>query len=299
MQRSVMLVFMHRLLFVDEPSLPIPKVPANQRVTSITVKTISREPLYRPFCTIWMNLSKRQVRLCSRLPLDTLTDNDELVLEIVDVVTLYWNPRRLEIRYTKGRNYTAARLYYWILHTFMPIILEISYGYYMLHVGAIEVGNKPILFAARSYGGKSTLTDYFLHRGHTLYSDDSLGIQKTDRYYYAIPSYPYHRPFREAEELGYYIENFATTSTPIKDIYWLVKSQQDATVEISTLKGVEKFKALKATIFVNFMFLRENHFNFLAELSERVNIHAISVPWDIERLSEVYDAITRNLSDDS
>ena len=129
-------------------------------------------------------------------------------------------------------------------------------------MGSVEIGGKPVVFSAFSFGGKSTMTDYFLQKGHTMLSDDSLAIDKRGNEYYAIASYPFHRPYREFETLGYPVENFATEPKPLHAVYLLEKSEPDAAVEIIELKGIEKFKAFHYSSFIDFSFMKKERFDF-------------------------------------
>ena len=211
--------------------------------------------------------------------------------EIKGVVTLIWDASDKKIIYIRGKNYTHERLRFWVFHTFFPIVLELERIYRILHVGSVEIKGKPVLFSAFSYGGKSTLTDYFIKQGHTMLSDDSLAIEKRGEIYYAIASYPFHRPYRELETLGYHVENFATEPKPLHAVYLLEKSEPDAHVEIIELKGIEKFKAFHYSSFIDFDFMKKERFEFFTEMAKHVPVYKVKVPWDLERLGEVYETI--------
>ena len=144
-------------------------------------------------------------------------------------------------------------------------MLELRGIYHILHVGSVEIEGKPVLFSAPSFGGKSTMTDYFIQKGHTMLSDDSLGIDKRGDKYYAIASYPVHRPYRELETLGYPVENFATEPKPLHAVYLLEKSEPDVEVEIIEIKGIEKFKAFHYSTFIDFDFMKKERFDSFSE----------------------------------
>jgi len=161
----------------------------------------------------------------------------------------------------------------------------------MLHVGAVEVAGRPIFFSAESFGGKSTLTDYFIQQGHALYSDDSLAIFTQDNTFYTVASYPFHRPYREPETLGYPVENVARQPTPLSAGYVLEAVAADADVSITELEGIEKFKAFHFSGFIDLDFFKAHHFQLRAELAKAVPIYKVSIPWKMERLGEVYTKI--------
>ncbi len=144
----------------------------------------------------WMNSSGQEIQYLSQEVFSKNNHDFSWAMEIKDTLTLFWDSDKLEILYRKGQNYTPKRLEFWLYHTFFPISLELRNIYKTVHVGSIEIEGKPILFSAFSFGGKSTMTDYFIQKGHTMLSDDSLGIDKRGDTYYAIHSYPFHRPYR-------------------------------------------------------------------------------------------------------
>jgi len=245
-----------------------------------------------PLAREWFSASEQEVRYhASPFYDEKANERSSLALEIKDVVILIWDAEARKIIYIKGKNYTPQRLRFWIFHTFFPIILELEHIYHILHVGSVEVEGKPVLFSAFSFGGKSTLTDYFLQKGHLLLSDDSLGIDKRGDDYYAIPSYPFHRPYRELETLGCYTENFATEPKPLHAAYLLEKSDADAKVEITEVTGIEKFKAFHYSTFIDFSFMKKERFEFFTVMAKFVPVYRVTVPWDMERLNEVYEQI--------
>lgn len=236
-------------------------------------------------------MSGQEVCYYSKVPFEEADKNFSWALEIKDVLTLVWDADTRKIIYTKGENYAPKRLRFWVYHTFFPLVLELQRMYRILHVGSVEIEGKPVLFSAFSFGGKSTLTDYFIQKGHTMLSDDSMAIDKFGETYYAIASYPFHRPYREVETLGYPVENFATEPKPLHAVYLLEKSEPDAAVEINELKGIEKFKAFHYSTFIDFDFMKKERFEFFTEMAKQVPVYKVKVPWDLQRLGEVYKAI--------
>jgi serine kinase of HPr protein (carbohydrate metabolism regulator) len=173
----------------------------------------------------------------------------------------------------------------------LPIYFSIAQKYRFLHAGAVEVEEKAILFMAPSFGGKSTLTDYFIQRGHPLITDDKLATFERDGNFYAVPSHPYHRPFRTVEVLGHLCANPATHVRPIHAIYILEKGEPDGEIAIRKLKGVEKFSRLHEGGEMNFSFFTPQYVTYLARLANHVHVFNVTVPHDLKRLEEVYQAI--------
>lgn len=212
-------------------------------------------------------------------------------LEIKDTMILVWDAKQRNILYVRKQAYTFQRLQFWVLHTFIPLILELERSYHLLHAGAVEIAGKAVLFSAFSYGGKSTLTDFFMQNGHAMLTDDSIAIEKRRDGYYATSSYPFHRPFRKIETLGYFVENFVTDPKPVGAVYLLEKSAPDAPVGVTEIKGIEKFKALHFSSFIDFAFMKQERFCFFTEMTKRVGVYKITVPWDTARLPEVYETV--------
>jgi len=288
------MIFGHSLFFCNEISLNEFNMRSNTHLDTF-IYVIENETLSLtnrfPYCSERGTLSGQEIYYYSEKPFHKYNKPFSWGLEIKDTLSLVWNTNHQEIIYCKGVNYTSKKLRFWIYHTFLPLIIELENKYCMMHVGAVEVEGKPILFSALSYGGKSTLIDYFLKKGHTLLSDDSLAIDEEDNVFYVVPSYPYYRPYRKLESLGYYTENFTTKQKPIYILYTLKKVTGDSDIVITELKGIEKFKALHKSIFIDFYFMKKKHFEFLTEMAKNIFIFEITVPWDMERLEEVYEAI--------
>ena len=223
------------------------------------------------------------------------TDKDKLwVFEVKGVVTFFWHSGTMKLEYVKYENFTEILLKYWTLHVVLPAFLIIEGIYDFLHAGAVEVDEKPILFIAPSMGGKSTMTDYFMKQGHTMISDDKVATFQRDGDFYAVPSYPHHRPYRNTEDIGYFVENFANTPKVMHAIYALESVESDKDVTIEPLAGIEKFKSLRDAKEMNLFFHESIQFEYLTKVVQRLSVFRVTVPWDIERLDEVYYAIIKH-----
>ena len=121
------------------------------------------------------------------------------------------------------------------LSYFFAYLFTLENKYYFIHAGAVEIKGNPILFIANSFGGKSTLTDYFIKKNHTMISDDKVATFIKEELIYAVPSYPYHRPYRKVEDLGIFIENFSKENKPISKIYNLIKSDEKEEIFINEI----------------------------------------------------------------
>ncbi len=218
-------------------------------------------------------------------------ENQLWAFEVKGVVTFFWHSATLTLEYIKHDNFTEKLFEYWCSHIVLPVFFTIEETFDFLHAGAVEVEGNPILFIADSFGGKSTMTDFFLKQGHTMLSDDKVAMYKKNNQFYAVPSHPHHRPYRKMEDLGFFVQNFSIASKPIHIIYELEKGRVDAEIKIIELQGVEKFKSLRFASEMNVFFQKEKRFYFLMQLANHVPVYKVSVPWDIKRLSAVYDSI--------
>jgi len=211
--------------------------------------------------------------------------------EVKDVVTFFWYSDTLNLEYIKHKNFSEALLEYWCLHIALPIYFTIEETFDFLHAGAVEIDGKPILFIAESFGGKSTMTDFFMKKGHTVVSDDKVATYEKDRQFFSVPSHPHHRPYRKMEDLGFLIKDFGIQPKAIHAIYELEKVDASAEIKIIELQGIEKFKSLRYASEMNIYFLKVKRFKFLMKMAKQVRVFKIQVPWDIKRLNEVHNVI--------
>ena len=211
--------------------------------------------------------------------------------EVKDVITFFWHSGMMKLEYLKHNNFTEDLLKYWILHVVLPTFFIIEGIYDFLHAGAVEINEEPVLFIAESFGGKSTMADYFMKQGHTMISDDKVATFQKDGDFYAVSSHPYHRPYRDIEDLGFFVDNFTQMPRIMHSIYALEKVGSEKEVIISMLTGVEKFIALRSAKEMNLFFPESKQLNYLGAIAQRLSVYKVTVPWDLNRLNEVYHAI--------
>ena len=212
-------------------------------------------------------------------------------LAVEGVVSFTWVGGQPTISYHLHQEGTQPLLVFWFVHIFLPLQLTLERGYDFIHAAAVEVEEKPILFIAPSTGGKSTLADYFLKQGHPMLSDDKVATFFDQGHYYAVPSHPHHRPFREFEVLGYPVEHFAQQARPIHAFYVLEAAEPDAEIEIIEVTGFRKFEELLPNYLFSFRFLQEQRLRWLAQLADQSLVYRVSRPWNLERMPATYEAI--------
>ena len=241
--------------------------------------------------TDWLYMSGQKARYSAQREFSGCLAGCRWGLEVKDVAAFSWVNGEYRIEYQPLANFSPERLRFWVLHTLLPIVFTLQRDFEFLHVGAVEINDKPVLFAAESSGGKSTLTDYFIGRGHKMLADDSLGIYQQDGGFYAVPSYPFHRPYRQLEVLGNPVSDMATQARPVHSLYSLEKAGADTEVQIRQLGGVERFSAFHFSSFMNFDFFKQRRFDFFAEMAKVTPAFVVTVPWSLERLGDVYEVL--------
>jgi hypothetical protein len=212
-------------------------------------------------------------------------------LEVENVVSFTWIGSETTIDYQLHGEGTQALLVFWFVHIFLPLHLTLERGYDFIHGAAVEVDEQPIVFIAPSTGGKSTLGDYFLKQGHPMLSDDKIATFLQDGHYYAVPSHPHHRPFRQFEVLGNPVEYFADRARPIHAFYVLQQAEPNAPTEITEITGFRKFEELLPNYLYSFSFLQEQRLRWLAQLADQSLVYRVSRPWNLQRMHETYEAI--------
>lgn len=286
-----MFAFNFNILFPDEPSLGRDSIdPAKGH---IEVRK-SREPLHFeafPHRSPYAPMSGREAAYGANAPFSHCQKGCRWGVDIKEVMSLSWVCGESTITYMPKEKFTAELLQFWILHTILPLIFTLEERYTFLHVGSVEIEGAPVIFSADSFGGKSTLTDYFIQKGHPMLSDDSLGTYAENGEIMAVASYPFHRPYRETEALGYPVSRVMKGAKALTAVYLLEQSDPDAAVEIVEVKGIEKYKAFHYSTFVNLHFRKEKHFQSMNHLIKTLPLFKVSIPWKLERLDEVYRAI--------
>lgn len=197
--------------------------------------------------------------------------------------------------------------------------LELT-GCLALHASVVQSNNRAIAMVADKGGGKSTLATYLLSRGFELLSDDMLIARASnDGRIEALPGIPQIRSFPEALDrlvdpgihrhaVGSYttkqwihagtagLDRFCSRPTPLGAIYVLERADVQGPVA-SPLAGTMGFTRLMEFSYhanlLSYLDKSESRDRFikLADLTHRVPVIHLSIPNDLEALSEVTEAI--------
>ena len=238
----------------------------------------------------------REVFLHTDRPLALSESGQRWCLEVRDVVSFYWVGGLPLIEYELHSEGTQPLLVFWFVHIFLPLQLTLERGYDFIHSAAVEVEGQPVLFIAPSTGGKSTLGDYFLKQGHAMLSDDKVATFLYEGEFWAVPSHPHHRPFRQFEVLGNPVQKFATGPGPIHAFYVLEANKPEEGISIEEVLGFRKFEQLLPNYLFGFEFLKRQRMVWLAQLADRSRVFRIHRPWNLSRQHEVYEAICAHSS---
>lgn len=215
-------------------------------------------------------------------------------MRVAGLVDFYWSSGEPDVYYQVEAACSAELLVFWFVHIVLPFYLALERSYDFIHAAAVEVDESPVLFIAPSAGGKSTLGDFFLQRGHQMLSDDKVATLLHDGTFYAVPSHPHHRPFRQVEVLGHPIERFATRARPIHACYVLERDEPHSATCITELQGFRKFEQLAPHYLFEFDFLLERRLHWLARLADRTRVFRVRRPWNLARMPEVYEVICQH-----
>ncbi len=291
-----MIAYNHYIKFI--PELDTGKTVKASFDNIVTIKELkllnSNERLEYSYKWTWSNNQGRDIFLYTDREFNRTVPGQAWEFNIKNVVTFLWHSGDLTLKYIPEKNFTLKLLEYWSLHIVLPIFFTIEEQYDFLHAGAVEVDGEPILFLAESFGGKSTMTDFFIKQGHTMISDDKVAVIERDGEFLAVPSHPHHRPYRKTEDLGYFIENISTKPKPLQAVYELEPTEAGADINITELVGIEKFESLRFSSEINLSFLKVQRFELISCLAKQVPVYKVFVPWDLNRLIEVYHAIVKH-----
>lgn len=286
-----MIAYNHCINFV--PELKNDKNVEDSFANVITVQQSTHNDLHDNFISMmtFYNSQGRDLTLYTDREVARTQSGQLWAFEVKDVVTFFWQSGTSTLEYLSHKKFTLTLLEYWCLHLVLPIFFTIEEKYFFLHAGAVEVSEKPILFVAESFGGKSTMIDFFIRQGHKMISDDKVATFEKEGVFLAVSAHPYHRPYRKMEELGMLVEKFSSSMKPINAIYKLERADADAKVDVRSMHGGNKFIALRYASEINMFFQKSLRFDYLMKMARNLPVFQVAVPWDMDRLSEVHQAV--------
>ena len=234
----------------------------------------------------------RQVNLSTDLEQGRDVPGAQWCYTVKDVVRLTWTVDSRIIFYEIGPRGNSALLTFWLVHLVLPLYLTLERIYVFFHAAGVEIEGRPVLFTAPSMGGKSSLVQYFLGRGHALVADDKLPTYQENGGYMAAPAHPFCRARRTFENLGCRAPESMLRPKTICCLYELEPAGAGDRVQIQKIRGMKKLELLLPHCLYTLIYLQPERMRYLADLLESVPIFSLHLPWDLERLPEVYDKLS-------
>jgi hypothetical protein len=210
----------------------------------------------------------------------------------------------------------ADTLRHLFLDQVWPLVLSGS-GRFVIHASAVVLPDgRAVAFAGRAGAGKSSLAASMATAGCRLVSDDCLLLERSERGWRVVPSYPGLRlwPHTLAKlvpdggagsDVAHYTNKkrlpagvlpFARGAAPLAAMYLVRRRTASAKVRVSPLAGASAVMELVPFTYVLDWEAREQlewSFAHLAELTTAVPVMWLDVPHAVRRLGEVTDLLTR------
>jgi hypothetical protein len=263
------------------------------QVLRLEINTLNHQETVFEYQTPAVEIHGRQIQLFSNVAFSSsrISDERQWQVNVEGLFSFSWSNVSdiMSVKYENELN--LEKLSFWLLHTIIPIYLTLKQSSLLLHASVVEVENKAIFFVAPSFGGKSTLADFFVKQKHSLLSDDKVRLEFREKNYLAFPSYPYRRPYREFEKLGDHTEYFSHKPLSLGNIYVLnyVEPQDDCSIE--TISGLHKFEVLKNAYLYEPVSMSKIEMEYLLNLVQHSVVYQVKLPKDITKLTQVYRMI--------
>lgn len=289
-----MIAYNHLIKF--EPPLNNGKCVSSKysNVLKVRQRVVPDNQAELPFKLKFFNNQGRDIVLYTDRPFANSEAGQLWVLDVVGVARFCWRGQQRLVEYSPQAHFSSELLEYWSLQIVLPLYFTIESIFTFLHAGAVALKGRNIMFVAESFGGKSTLTDYFLQQGHRLLSDDKVATYLQSGKVFAVPSHPHHRPYRKMEDLGFYVEHMVAEPGPVHAIYCLEKGEANTKVSITALQGVERFSVLGLANEMKMFFQHVQRFEYLAKVASITPVFRLVLPWNMNRLNDVYAAICKH-----
>lgn len=254
--------------------------------------TYSKKDIFE-YYTPAVEIHGRKTQLFSNMPFASsrLLNERTWKIDIGGLFSFMWSNSSdiMTIEYEKKLD--LEKLSFWLLHTIIPIYLILKQSSLLFHASVVEVNKKAILFIAPSFGGKSTLADFFIGQGHCLLSDDKVRLEYKNEGYLVYPAYPYRRPYRELETLGKYTGSFSVKPLPLGNIYFVNLVDPKDACSIESIQGLNKFEVLNNAYLYEPVSMSRVEMEYLMNLVHHCFLYRANIPKDLTHLPKVYQTI--------
>ncbi|WP_167854885.1 hypothetical protein [Mangrovimicrobium sediminis] len=307
----ILRAYAREILFPDEPAAA-PSSPTLQVETAYPPIALRRRSSPPPAFTHSSSpqlLAGRRVWFAAARPFADSSGQQRWQMYVDESLVLCWSGDATDIEYWPGADFSVDSLRFWVLHTLVPICLALNGEAEVLHAGAVLRGGQVLGFCGASRAGKSTLTDYCLQRGDALVADDALALVlhaaagehareipgadagRSGAPVLALPAHPFHRPYRQVEDLGVLAENPAAAPAPLRALVHLVPVAAQQPARLAPVSGVAAWRIVHDSVFSALHYMRPRQFSGVAQLADRVPVYQLELPHDLARLDEVYELL--------
>lgn len=212
-------------------------------------------------------------------------------MDIEGIGRFWWTGGSGMIQYQAVMIGRDELLAFWFVHILLPLYMALEERCDFIHGSAVEIDGGAVYLVAPSRFGKSTLAAHCVGCGHALIADDKVATLPFDGGFLAVPSHPYQRAYRRAEDLGCLARGYADAPKFLSALLILEKAAPDEEAKVRKIKGYDKFFKLFSNYIFRFSFLQREGMEFLAGLANAVPFYSLTLPWDLGKLDDALDAI--------
>lgn len=203
------------------------------------------------------------------------------------------------------------------LLTFILGVLSFKKEFFPLHGGGVIHNGEAYMFSGLSGAGKSTTMAALQEAGYPSIGDDIANLYiKESGEVYVHPCFPRFKLWKESLDIlgkkdqGEYklrmdmekylvpVDNFHTSSAPVKRIYLLVESKNDTSF-FKEVDGPEKLLKIKANSYKPWMVktfgLQKVHFSLMTKLAQKIEFVEFHRPKDKTKISEMISLLEKHI----
>lgn len=211
-----------------------------------------------------------------RLLHGTLDETALWGMEIESRGTFFWQEGCRTLYCFHENDMNETHLHYWLLQAVLPLYFSLEEQTLFFHGAAVALKKSALAILGEPLSGKSTLLSVFIEHGYRFMADDRVGIVENGGMFSVLPAHPHLRRDRQPEELGEKTpEAFEDDTLPLEAIVLL---KPNATVDMTALQGIEKFKALQQHEENSFEFLKDTQFTPLGLIAQTTPVWLLELP---------------------
>jgi hypothetical protein len=229
-----------------------------------------------------------------RLNYLSISWSERPILRLDDIGEFQLRPKEMTIYCNMSAGARIETTRYWLMNLMLPLHLLLAGRLEFLHGSAVRVGDGAVVFLAASMGGKSTIANYFVECGHSLLTDEYVGLRR-DGEFMVVPSAPFIRPRRQIGDLGDPVVRFESNALPLRAIYLLALGEEPA--QIIPISGVSAITGIVRHCRFRHPERTKERFTQFAEMASEAPVARLCIPRDISRLPEVRRAVLAQLGE--